>query len=534
MYWRVPALATGPDFRLNRSFVAKNEPEIMSLERNIRKLIALAIIVLTIVGVAAVLYLTDTLLDVWDRLSKGPAAIRYAFWGILSTGLLLVAWGVYRLLRPSSPATASGRQERPAIDAASLSERLDAAQESGIDVESARHELNQLARRNEAGRLGVALVGNISTGKSSLIEALIPGASPAVDVSGGSTRSMCRHQWQAESGDVLELVDLPGLSEADGKLEQLTLDEALRCHLVIFVCEGDLSRDEYQALSQLLALEKPLVLALNKKDRFDEDELSGIRQRLADRVGSERVPVVAISAGGSEVLMRIDKQGREEKTKRPRLPEVDELLSALERLLDGSPEALQQLRDRSVFFLVESRLREARNRHLDTASEAIVRKYTKRAVVGSLAAVSPGTDILIQGYLGTNMVRELCELYEVAAKQLDIDKFLSHSQALIGRMLPLMLAVVGNGLKAFPGVGTLTGGLVHAVAYGMIFDSLGHSLRRTLDQRGEFLPGMAAAGFKESLGENLESRSGALARLALESVEGKSSQDSESTNHSNR
>jgi hypothetical protein len=287
-------------------------------------------------------------------------------------------------------------------------------------------------------------------------------------------------------------------------------------------------------LSQLLALEKPLVLALNKKDRFDEDELSGIRQRLADRVGSERVPVVAISAGGSEVLMRIDKQGREEKTKRPRLPEVDELLSALERLLDGSPEALQQLRDRSVFFLVESRLREARNRHLDTASEAIVRKYTKRAVVGGLAAVSPGTDILIQGYLGTNMVRELCELYEVAAKQLDIDKFLSHSQSLIGRILPLMLAVAGNGLKAFPGVGTLTGGLVHAVAYGMIFDSLGHSLRRTLDQRGEFLPGMAAAGFKEALGENLESRSGALARLALESVERKSSQDSESANHSNR
>jgi hypothetical protein len=81
-----------------------------------------------------------------------------------------------------------------------------------------------------------------------------------------------------------------------------------------------------------------------------------------------------------------------------------------------------------------------------------------------------------------------------------------------------MLAVAGNGLKAFPGVGTLTGGLVHAVAYGMIFDSLGNSLRQTLAQRGEFLPGMAAAEFKEKLGDNLESRSGVLAKLAVETI----------------
>ena len=45
-----------------------------------------------------------------------------------------------------------------------------------------------------------------------------------------------------------------------------------------------------------------------------------------------------------------------------------------------------------------------------------------------------------------------------------------------GKALPLSLAVAGNGLKAFPGVGTVAGGLVHAVAYGLIFDALGRSL----------------------------------------------------------
>ncbi len=364
----------------------------------------------------------------------------------------------------------------------------------------------------------MALVGNISAGKSSLIKALIPDANPAIDVSGGSTRGVNRYQWRADSGDVLELVDLPGLSEAEGKLEQITLDEALRSHLVVFVCEGDLSRDEYQALAQLLALEKPLVAAINKKDRFSEDELAGIRTRLRERVGLEQVPVVAISAGGSESIMRVDAAGGQRQSQRARAAEIDELLAALERLLDGSPEALQQLRDRSVFFLVESRLQQARSAHVDEAGADLVRKYTRRAVIGALAAVSPGTDILIQGYLGAGMVKELCELHGISARQLDIDNFLNFSQRHIGRTLPLMLAVAGNGLKAFPGVGTLTGGLVHAVAYGMIFDSLGNSLRQTLGQRGEFLPGMAAAEFKEKLGDNLESRSGVLAKMAVETI----------------
>ncbi len=490
----------------------------MSLEKKLRTLIALAMVVLAVVGVAAVLYLTDILLDVSAHLAEAPAFLRFLYWGAILAGVLTIGWGIYRLFRPARESVLAQSVLTDEIDEAGMADRLDRAEASGIDVADARAELERLAQGNSAGTLALALVGNISAGKSSLIRALIPDANPLIDVSGGSTRSVNRYQWQAESEDVLELVDLPGLSEAEGTLDQITLDEALRSHFVVFVCEGDLSRDEYQALAQLVALEKPLVVAINKKDRFSDGELSGIRERLGERVGLERVPVVAISAGGSEIVMRVGDDGEQQRTQRARTTEIDELLAALERLLDGSPEALRQLRDRSVFFLVEGRLQKARSAHLEKAGEELVRTYTQRAVIGALAAVSPGTDILIQGYLGTAMVKALCDLYEIPARQLDIDTFLNFSQRHIGRTLPLMLAVAGNGLKAFPGVGTLTGGLVHAVAYGMIFDSLGNSLRQTLAQRGEFLPGMAAAEFKEKLGDNLESRSGVLAKLAVETI----------------
>ena len=492
--------------------------EFMSLEKKLRTLIALAMIVLAVVGVAAVLYLTDILLDVSAHLAEAPAFLRFLYWGAILIGVLAIAWNVYRLLRPTHKTETDQIALPVEMDAAGMAARLDRAEETGIDVAEARRELERLAQVNAAGTVTLALVGNISAGKSSLIKALIPGANPTIDVGGGSTRSVNRYQWRADSGDVLELVDLPGLNEAAGVLEQVTLDEALHSHLVVFVCEGDLSRDEYQALAQLLALDKPLVAAINKKDRFSEGELAVIRERLREHVGLEHVPVVAISAGGSEIVIRVDADGEEQQTQRTRATEIDELLVALERLLDGSPEALRQLRDRAVFFLVESRLQKASSAHRDEAGADLVRTYTRRAVIGALAAVSPGTDILIQGYLGASMVKALCEIHGVSARQLDIDNFLNFSQRHVGRTLPLMLAVAGNGLKSFPGVGTLTGGLVHAVAYGMIFDSLGNSLRQTLEQRGEFLPGIAAAGFKEKLGDNLESRSGALAKMAVETI----------------
>ena len=36
----------------------------------------------------------------------------------------------------------------------------------------------------------------------------------------------------------------------------------------------------------------------------------------------------------------------------------------------------------------------------------------------------------------------------------------------------IVLAVAGNALKAFPGLGTLGGGVLHAFAYALIFDSM--------------------------------------------------------------
>ena len=113
------------------------------------------------------------------------------------------------------------------------------------------------------------------------------------------------------------------------------------------------------------------------------------------------------------------------------------------------------------------------------------------------------------------MTRELCKLYGAAPRDLDIEEFLNLSQSRVGNALPLTLAVAGNGLKAFPGIGTVAGGLVHAVAYGLIFDALGRSLMLTLSKHGELMPDQAAQEFEEGIGERLEAGVRRVAKMAL-------------------
>ncbi len=79
------------------------------------------------------------------------------------------------------------------------------------------------------------------------------------------------------------------------------------------------------------------------------------------------------------------------------------------------------------------------------------------------------------------------------------------------------MAVLGNAMKAFPGLGTLAGGALHAVTYGMIFDALGRSLNEILASRGELATLPVINRFTENLGDQLEKRSSDIIRLVLES-----------------
>jgi GTP-binding protein EngB required for normal cell division len=400
---------------------------------------------------------------------------------------------------------------------AELEAHLEAAAASGIDVESARRELEELARRRQLEVIHLALFGEISSGKSSLINALLPGASVQTDVIGGTTTTIQHYHWRRESGDEVVLVDVPGLNQMEREYDRMVMEEAQRAHVVIFICDGDLTRDEYLALQPLLELNKRLIVAFNKLDRYSDDDRRLIRRHLADRfAANSQVTIVGIATRPTRRVIRVGPDGSEHEEEQVLPPQIDELRMAVQSVLDGNMALLERLRDTAVFELTARKLEQSKLDHRTRKSAELVKTYTGRAVLGGLAAISPGTDILIQGYLGTRMIKSLCELYEVPAGELELQKLLTLTQKQVRTALPLLLAVAGNAAKAFPGVGTLAGGLMHAVAYGLIFDALGRAVVHTLETRGELRPVPASLAFRDILVADVDTRVRKMLRLALD------------------
>ncbi len=492
----------------------------MPINRPLRLLLGLGITVALLVILAMMLFVTEAALSVWDQLKDVPS---WVFYGYVAAILLIGGgggWAVWRLLIPRKRKD-NGSTYTPPKEA-EITARLEKAAKAGIDIDAAVDELEDLKQRRATGQVHVAFFGNISTGKSALIRALVPSADVVISARGGTTRTVNRYIWRTAAGDELIVSDIPGSNEVGRQLDELSREEALRAHIVVYVCDGDLTRTQMQELQMLLSLTKPTIVAFNKADLYSQSALDQIRQRLHQHLDhAMEAEIVAISAGGTEEIVRVYPDGREETSSRERPPRVEPLKLALQRQIDDQLDTLEALRDSAVFVLVAHKLDQAKSTYQQHEADKIIRRQTQKAIVAALATVSPGTDIVVQGYLGASMVKALCDNYEAAVRKLDIERFLELAQLRLSKTLPLILAVAGNGLKAFPGVGTVAGGLIHAVAYGLIFDALGRTVKHTLESRGEFRPAPAVVLFGENLSENLDTRARRFVELALSATRNK-------------
>lgn len=475
----------------------------------VRLLLFIALFLVAVVTMFLLLLATDTALSVWQRLSEAPLWLQTAYTLVLVMISGTTLWFAWRWLKP--------RRDKPTdnsrhLDSFSLQEELVESASAGVDVSAAIEEIKEQQRRKQSGEVFIAIFGEISTGKSSLVKALLPKADLAGDPRGGTTQHVTHYRWQAESGDAVIIADLPGFNlETNPEI----LEEARRAHLVVLLCDSDITRSQMAQLETLLAMQKPLVVALNKMDRFSATEAEAIAENLTKQTGIRRADVVFIQTGGHEEVIRLLNDGGEETITRERAQNIEPLRSALQRKLDGSQVLMEQLRDTAVLMLAAEKLDQARDDHREQQADELVQMYSRRAVVGALAAVAPGSDLIIQGLLGTRLVQALCEVYGVSVKDVEIESFLRMAGGKLKKVTAITLAITGNALKAFPGVGTLTGGLIHAVAYGMIFDSLGRAAAETLASRGELRPYPAAKAFEDILNENLEAGAVRFAKLAL-------------------
>ncbi len=493
----------------------------MSAPSPVRILLFVAVAILLLLLLIAGIMLTDTLLNIRHNLQQAPAWVSYLVLAGFAVFSLVSGWLLMRLLRPKKTTPQTRKAQAP-VDEKTLREKLQQSRASGIDTAQAEQELERLAERRAAGEIHIALFGEISSGKSSLIKALLPHSDVDVSVEGGTTKTLDQYRWVSPAGDQLILTDMPGLNETGQSKDELARAEALRAHLVIYLCDGDLTRSQMDEIRRLADLKKPIIIALNKTDRLSRHDIELLKQQIQNHLaGLVNTEVVAITTGALQQAVRILPDGSEQSFERKLPAQLDDLKRAIQRALDSNAQALEQLRDSAVFSLINAQIDAAQAAQRDEQAQTLVRNYAKKAVVVAVATITPGTDILIQGYLATQMVKELCAMYDVPVRKVDSELLLSLVQKHVRTHITLLLAVAGNALKAFPGAGTLGGGVLHAIAYGFLFENLGNSLALSLQTRGELHPLQVADTFEESLGENIKASAGFYTRLALKQLRNK-------------
>lgn len=473
-------------------------------------------LLLAALAIAALLWLlfaaAERALALAQRFLQLPAWLQWTLGSALALFALLglaVLWWLFRPRRKRRPV--------PAPDRGSLEQRIDQLQNRGADTGALGAELGELDRRRATARVYVALFGEISTGKSTLIRALAPHAAAISDVRGGTTQQVSHVDGQLPDGRTLVLADVPGSRETNGEAhETLARQEALRAHAVIYVCAGDLTRSQAQEVRWLGDFGKPLLLVLNKADQWSDAERDLLLHRLRQQSHDIAATVVAVSAGGSERYQRTLADGGIEQIERQRKPAIEPLLKALMRLTAPGTEGLEPQREQAVLAGLHERVGALETQTRAAEAERIVRKYARRAIVGALAAVAPGSDLVIQGALAAALTRELAGLYGVRVTDVQIDDFIQQAKLTLRTGSSIVLAIAGNALKAFPGLGTLGGGVLHAFAYALIFDSLGRALAASLAERHTLDQQDAGARLKTLLADSGGARVKELATLTME------------------
>ncbi len=488
-----------------------------SVKKILRLLLGLAFIIFALLILLLALQLTESALSIWQMLDQmSPALLAIYAVGLSLFGLLTLAT-IWFLFKPSTR-----RAKKFAVEAQipvvrdDLERALQKADAQGVDTAEAKQEVSELDKRAGDAVPYVVFFGAVSAGKSALLKAITGDRRIGVDPRAGTTREITHYRFSDGMTADLYLTDAPGILDLDERNVRLAQEEARRADLVVYVCDGELTRDQHAEAIQLQSFARPMLLALNKIDRYSETDLTSIVARLHLQLPD--IDIIPVQAGGEERVIRQDAQGSESEMIRERAPQVEPLMRAIRNRIDLDSELLRQKRDDSLVRLGFEKLNQATMSHRKEISEQVVASYSRKAMVGAMAAVSPGTDVLVQSYLGVQMVRELARLHEVKVRQADLDQFIALASKQVGKRMTLLLALAGNVFKAFPGVGTVAGGLLHAVAYGMIFEGLGSAVSRTLQESGQLQSRLVLDYFEESISGDLEGRAKHFARLAWQEV----------------
>jgi small GTP-binding protein len=291
-----------------------------------------------------------------------------------------------------------------------------------------------------SGRVEVAVFGEISTGKSALINALVGQAVAEVDVQGGWTKEIWKVAWDGAgycipglADSQVVLVDTPGLNEVGGQdRAEMAQQAAQRADLILFVTDSDLNETEYSALTTLAAVHKPIILVLNKIDLYTPEQRSRLMVVLRDDRVATLVPpdnVVTAAADPREVEYIIETpDGKQRSEWRKPGPDVDQVKVRILEVLEMDGKELLALNAAMYAADKSDRIAAVRVRLRDRKANQVIASY---AALKSIAvALNPVAiaDVLGGGAVDVTMVVTLAHIY-------GLEMSTTHAKGLVSSIL---------------------------------------------------------------------------------------------------
>ncbi len=334
-------------------------------------------------------------------------------------------------------------------------------------------EIRGMLERLQQGQIHIAAFGRVSVGKSALLNALLGQDEFTTSPLHGETRTAQKGHWQEYQAGNIYLIDTPGINEIDGEArEQLATEVAARAELVLFVVDGDLTRSEVNALKTISAAHRPVILVLNKTDRYrpgEIDDLLTSLQKHCDGLVDRHNIVTASAAPPLQVVIQVDQHGNEEETTRQPTPDIDAVKSRLWDILQAEGKTLSAL-NASLFAgrlsdQVGHRIIEVRR---DLGHKIIHTYCTAKGVAVAFNPV-PVTDLIAAAVVDVSMVVHLSRLFGLPLSKSEAGSLIKTIGAqmllLMGTVWAVhfvssMLKLGSSGLSAL-----VTGGAQGAVAY---------------------------------------------------------------------
>jgi hypothetical protein len=334
-------------------------------------------------------------------------------------------------------------------------------------------QVQAMLERLEHGQIHIAAFGRVSVGKSATLNALLGEERFRTSPLHGETRRAHMGKWDEYQSGGVYLIDTPGLNEVDGdQRERLAHEVASRADLVLFIVDGDLTESEIRALRTLTAQRRPVLLVLNKADRYTREERELLLEALRRHSDGwiDRGNVVCISAKPAErLVILVDEDGNETETLRQPKPDIKALRERLWGLLEAEGNTLAAL---NATLFAGSLSDQVALRILDVRrelGERVIRTWCVAKGVAVALNPLPVADLAAALAVDLSMVVHLSRLYGLPLTRAEAGGLI---KTIFGQMVILMGAtwlinLLASLLKAGTGgLSTMvTGGAQGAVAY---------------------------------------------------------------------